>query len=341
MTGEDRAALRARFLVEAGWRGAQARPLAGDASNRRYERLRGGPGGAGAVLMDSPPEKGEDPAPFLAATARLRDAGFSAPEVLAADARHGFVLLEDLGDALFAKVCAEDGALERPLYAAAGALLAELQSQPPALGAFSPEPYGAADLLREAMLAADWWWRGAEAAPPSDLVEDYRARVTKACAAVAEARDALVLRDYHAENLIWLPDRRGSARVGLLDYQDALAGHGAYDLVSLTEDARRDVSPEARRAAEDAYFAGSGADRDAFAAAAAVLATQRNLKIVGIFARLRMRDGKPAYVDLIPRVWAHLERDLQHPALADLRSFVHAHMPSPTPERLARLKAGA
>lgn len=341
MSRRDREAMRARFLAEAGWAGAEARPLAGDASNRRYDRLRGGPGGASAVLMDSPPEKGEDPAPFLAATARLRGAGFSAPKVFAADAAAGFVLLEDLGDALFARICAADPAMERPLYAAAGALLAELQSQPPDAAGFAPGPYDAATLLREAMLAAEWWWRGVAGDPPAELIEAYGARISRACAGVAEAREALVLRDFHAENLIWLPERRGTGRVGLLDYQDALAGHGAYDLISLTEDARRDVSPEARAAAEDAFFAESGADREAFGAAAAVLAAQRNLKIVGIFARLRMRDGKAAYVDLIPRVWAHLERDLAHPELAELRGFVETHLPAPTPERLARLKIGA
>ena len=237
--GDPRAELRARFLAEAGWSRATARPLAGDASNRRYERLTDGPGGAGAVLMDAPPERGEDPGPFLAVTKRLRRAGFSAPEVYFADRTAGFLLLEDLGDALFARVCASDSAQERPLYAAAGAVLAEIQARSAAENGFEPPPYDAKTLLKEAVLAVDWWWKGVSEAPSEGQEQAFEALVTAACAPVSEARGALVLRDYHAENLVWLPERRGSARVGLLDYQDALAGHGAYDLISLTEDARR------------------------------------------------------------------------------------------------------
>ncbi|MFT6775685.1 MAG: aminoglycoside/choline kinase family phosphotransferase [Paracoccaceae bacterium] len=150
---------------------------------------------------------------------------------------------------------------------------------------------------------------------------------------------ALVLRDYHAENLIWLPDRAGPARVGLLDHQDALIGHPAYDLASVLEDARRDTSPTLRAAMLARYCAATGADPDTFGAAFAILAAQRNLKIVGIFARLCIRDGKPSYVDLIPRVWAHLARDLAHPALADLAQFVAAHVPPPDAPVLARLRA--
>ncbi|MEM6745393.1 MAG: phosphotransferase, partial [Pseudomonadota bacterium] len=282
---ERRAVRRERFLKAAGWRGAIAKPLAGDASNRRYERLEGDQGRSKAVLMDAPPKRGEDVRPFLAVTKRLRDAGFSAPEIYFADETEGFLLLEDLGDALFARVCASDPALERPLYAAAGALLAEIQARPAAENGFDPPPYDVQTLLREAVLAVDWWWKGV-CDPPSDAAKQrFEGLIRAACAPVSKVRDALVLRDYHAENLVWLSDRRGSARVGLLDYQDALAGHGAYDLISLLEDARRDVSQPASDAAEDAFFAESGADREAFSAASAILAAQRNLKIIGIFAR--------------------------------------------------------
>lgn len=292
------------------------------------------------MLMDSPPERGEDPGPFLSVTAYLRRRGFSAPEVLAADPETGFVLLEDLGDGLFARVCAAEPDREGELYAAAVDLLAELQSEAPPDGALPP--YDAATLRREAMLLSDWYLPAARGAPtPDELVDAFAAAVDAALESVGEARGAAVLRDYHAENLVWLPEREGTARVGLLDYQDALAGHGAYDLVSLTEDARRDVSPPVRRACEARLVAALDLDPIAFRASAAALAAQRNLKIMGIFARLSRRDGKPRYVDLIPRVWAHAMRDLDHPALASLRAFVEAEAPAPTPEVLARLRVPA
>lgn len=333
-----RDARRAAFLEAAGWGGARARPLAGDASNRRYERLSDGPGGAGAVLMDAPPELGEDVRPFLAITRLLRARGLSAPEILAEDAEVGFLLLEDLGDALYARVCAAEPAREAELYAAAADLLAELHAEaaPEAAEEHVIRPYDAAELRREAMLVPKWYLEGLGAGSAA-LAADYAGHVDAAMAGVAPARGALVLRDYHAENLIWLPERTGIARVGLLDYQDALRGHPAYDLISLTEDARRDTSPELREAAMRRYLAASGAEPEAFRAAAAALAAQRNLKIVGIFARLWLRDGKPAYLDLIPRVWAHLMRDLEHPALVGLAGFVRAHVPAPEPAALARL----
>ena len=157
---------------------------------------------------------------------------------------------------------------------------------------------------------------------------------------VAAAPPVPVLRDYHAENLIWLPRRRGHARVGMLDYQDMLVGHPAYDLVSLLEDARRDIAAALRAAMLARYLERSGADPEAFAAAAHVLAAQRNLKILGLFTRLCRRDGKPRYLGYLPRVWAHLARDLAHPALAPLAAFVARHVPAARAEVRARIEAG-
>ena len=153
------------------------------------------------------------------------------------------------------------------------------------------------------------------------------------------ARPVLALRDFHAENLIWLPERDGAARVGLLDFQDAFAGHPAYDLVSLLEDARRDVAPEVREAMVTHYIAGSGTDAAAFRTAFATSGAQRNLRILGVFARLSMHFGKPQYVALIPRVWAHLQADLADPALADLRDFLDGVLPAPDPDRLERIRS--
>lgn len=342
---------KAEFLAQAGWGDAAVSRLAGDASNRRYDRVRR-PCGARAVLMDAPAARGEDIGVFLAFTGWLRAQGFSAPKILHADIANGWALIEDLGDALYARVCAERPEAEPELYAAAVDLLSMLHDSPPparATGggaAVDVAPYDEPALEREAMLALDWWRAGVLGrAPEPALAAEYGRLVLDACAGAAGDRRALVLRDYHAENLIWLPDRRGAARVGLLDYQDALIGSPAYDLVSLLEDARRDTSTALREDMIARYAAARGLDaagREAFAAAYAALGAQRNLKIIGIFARLRLRDGKAGYLSLIPRVWAHLERDLAHPRLSALAAFVRAEIPAPTPERLETLRgAGA
>ncbi len=329
------------FLAREGWGGAERRPLPGDASARRYERLRRG--AAGAMLMDMPPGSGLDVRPFLAVTAWLRGGGFSAPEVLGADCAQGLVLLEDLGDDLFAVLCAADPGREGPLYAAAVDALADLQRRPPpgAEVGWTPPPYDLAFLLREAQLALEWYLPAATGEPaPPDLAAEYEALTRAAFAPLTEVPQVPVLRDYHAENLIWLPDRCGNARVGMLDYQDMLLGHPAYDLASLLEDARRDTGEAMRAAMLARYLERSGADPEAFGAAARTLAAQRNLKILGLFTRLCRRDGKPRYLAYLPRVWDHLTRDLAHPALAPLAALVSRHVPAPTPEAIARIEAG-
>ncbi|MEM1346416.1 MAG: phosphotransferase [Pseudomonadota bacterium] len=326
-TEPRRAALEA-FVHQAGYDPRALSPLAGDASNRRYLRL----GGARPlVVMDAPPERGEDVRPFLAITQALQARSLSAPAVVAADPEHGFILLEDLGDALYARVASERPADEQALYTAAVDLLAECLAEPPA----SLAPYDGATLRREARLALDWYY--GEPPPPS-LGAEFEALIDQALVPVATERSAFVLRDYHAENLLWLDGRTGHARVGLLDYQDALAGHPAYDLISLIEDARRGTSPELR-AAMLARFLERRPDLDppAFRAACAALGAQRNLKIIGIFARLARRDAKPRYLGLIPRVWDHLSRDLAHPDLAPLQRLVVKHLPPPDAAHLARL----
>ncbi|WP_340107960.1 aminoglycoside phosphotransferase family protein [Pikeienuella sp. HZG-20] len=329
------------FLAREGWGAAALRPLAGDASNRRYERVEAGR--RRAVLMDAPAERGEDIGRFLAFTGHLRDLGLSAPEIYGADIQAGFALIEDLGDALFARVAAAEPLIEREIYAAAVDLLPRLAAPPAAVTGAGARadvpPYDLAALTREAALAPAWWAKGAGSAFSADLDAEYRALIAAACAPVADARGALALRDYHAENLIWLPERRGDARVGLLDYQDALAGAPAYDLVSLLEDARRDTSPDLREAMIRRRLAATGEDEAAFRAGYAALGAQRNLKIIGIFARLWLRDAKPGYLALIPRVWAHLSRDLAHPALAPLGGFVRRHLPAPDAAALARIRS--
>ncbi len=344
----ERDEAKSRLLAEAGWSRAKPTPLAGDASARRYERLVDGPAGVSAVLMDAPPSDVNDTRRFTAMTEHLQSFGFSAPEILSADHEAGFLLLEDLGDDLFARVASDRPEIEFDIYARSVDLLAALAASPaPTVLAADGEdipipPYDAAFLSFEGAIFRDWWWAAAGPAPSPDVVAEFDALLDEACAPVASARGALVLRDYHAENLIWLPARPGLAAVGLLDYQDARRGHPAYDLVSLLEDARRDVSPTmaARLRARYSDVADlSITERTEFDAAYAALGAQRNLKIVGIFARLWLRDGKPDYLSLIPRVWRHIRQDLSHPELSKLESFAAAYAPAPDATTLAKVYA--
>jgi tRNA threonylcarbamoyl adenosine modification protein YjeE len=330
----ERADAARRFIENAGWGDADQTVLAGDASNRRYDRLeRTAPPGR-AVLMDAPPDRGEDVSPFVAIARHLSGLGLSAPQILAADEEAGFLLIEDLGDDLFARVLQAGQADEATLYTAAADVLTALHAAPPARVA----AYDAPLMTELAALAYDKY----RAALVSQHDPSRRQRFTAAFAQVlkthAASRAVLVLRDYHAENLVWLPDRDGAARVGLLDFQDAMLGHPAYDLVSLLQDARRDV-PEWIEADVMAHYAAqTGVDPEAFATAYAVLGAQRNLRILGVFARLSTDYGKPHYVDFIPRVWDLLMRDLAHPALAPVADMLRRDLPAPDAAVLQRLK---
>jgi aminoglycoside/choline kinase family phosphotransferase len=324
------------FLAAHGWGCATRHALAGDASNRRYLRLVRADG-ARAVLMDAPPDRGEDVRPFTAIARHLRTLGLSAPAILAEDTRTGLLLLEDLGDALFARVLESTPALESTLYRAATDLLADLHTHAPPAGLAAYAPPLMADL---AALALDWYRHGATGEENTTLRARFCALLETHLAALPGTDSVLIQRDYHAENLLWLPGRAGVARVGLLDFQDAMRGHRAYDLVSLLQDARRDVSPPVAEAMLRHYIAATGADADTFTTAFHWLGAQRNLRILGVFARLCLRDGKPHYIDLIPRVWAHLQTDLRHPALAPLAGIVAETLPAPTPAHLDALKAG-
>jgi N-acetylmuramate 1-kinase len=303
------------FLDAHGWSGAAIEPLAGDASFRRYFRVRDA--GRSAVLMDAPPPH-EDPRPFLDVAAWLAARGFGAPAIRAADPAAGLVLLEDLGDRRFKEAIAADPAATERLYAAAIDTLVALAGH----AAGPLRPYDRAELQREAGLFVDWYCPAVGL--PVDA-EGYRAAWDAVLDHGLSDAPVTVLRDYHAENLMLLD----GDRLGLLDFQDALAGHPAYDLVSLLQDARRDVEPEVEAAMLARYRAATGAGH-AFLDAYHVLGAQRNAKILGIFTRLWRRDGKGQYTALCPRVWAYLERDLGHPALAPVAAWFDAHVP---PER--------
>lgn len=310
------------FLDRSGWGSGEILPLAGDASFRRYFRVVDG--GRIAVLMDAPPEH-EDVRAFVAMAVWLRESGFSAPQIIASDMDHGFLLLEDFGDRIMGPELAAHRAEEEQVYGDAVDILVELHRRP------APEwlkPYDRDALLREVLLFPEWY---AKAADLKIDVEAYVAAwdaVWQTTIAETLASPVAVLRDYHAENLLLL-DRPGVRSLGLLDFQDALAGHPAYDLVSLLQDARRTVSPRLELRMMSRFAAGSGIDDlTPFRVAYDVLGAQRNSKILGIFVRLRDRDGRIGYVERLPRVWNYLERNLTHPALAPLAEWFDAYVPA-------------
>lgn len=328
----ERYAAIAGFLEAAGWRGVSPAPLAADASFRRYFRL--ADAGRRAVLMDAPPPH-EDVRPYVAVAGMLRGHGFSAPEIFAEDSALGMLLIEDFGDDTYTRLLAR-GADEAQLYTLAIDTLIALQravADPPALPSYDLEA-----LLREAALLVEWYAPavlGAELSPA--LCEEYRALWRELVPLVETGPATLVLRDYHVDNLMLLEGRNGVQGCGLLDFQDALAGPASYDLVSLLKDARRDVPAGLREAMTERYLAAFPAlDRVQFRRAAAILAAQRNAKIIGIFTRLWLRDGKPQYLGHIPRVWRLLEADLREAALRPLAAWLDRHLPPATrriPER--------
>jgi len=325
------------FLEAHGWDSKYRAPLSGDASFRRYERLEDGR--RQAVLMDAPPDK-EDVRPFWALSCHLHADGFSAPQVIAGDSHAGLLLLEDFGDDLFSRVVAANPRTELPLYETAVDLLVDLHEKPVPKGisfagdsTYSMLQYTHDLLMQEAELFTDWYLPEVNGSSvPADEKSAFQKLWQDLLSQIPATDPVLVLRDYHADNLIWLPDRTGIARVGLLDFQDAVAGHPAYDLVSLLEDARRDVSEALAEAMIERYMAAMCArstsfDIDAFRTAYAILGAQRNTKIIGIFSRLWRRDRKPVYLELIPRVWELLERDLEHPALSEIKHWYNDQVP--------------
>lgn len=328
MTDEREHQIKA-FLAKAGWSDADRKPLAGDASFRRYDRLRGPRGDA--VLMDAPPPQ-EDIRPFVQVARILTEAGLAAPAILAEDPQAGLLLLEDLGDSIFTRVLAA-GEDEKELYLPAiDALVALHQADAPCgLPAYDDDLF-----LFEASLLTDWFMPLAGLELTDKGRDDYLAMWRELLPLARQVPDCVVLRDYHADNLLWLPRRKGIQRVGQLDFQDAVIGPVTYDLVSLLEDARRDVAPGTVAAAIDHYLAQFPAiDRDLFLASYAVMGAQRNLKILGIFCRLLTRDGKAAYQDYMPRVWGHVATDLKHPALAPLGSWLDRWIPRASRTRAA------
>jgi len=346
------------FIAASGWGDANVKSFPGDASTRRYFRLTRG--SAVAVLMDAPrgveapaePEgasvaertalgynalarlAGPEPAAFACLSNELVIRGFSAPKIIAADLKAGLLLLEDFGTGVYAKLIAADPAMEAPLYSAAVECLAEIyrSSFPAKLSygeaSWQVRDYDEAALLTETHLFLDWYAVDKGVKITEAAREDWNAIWRDLFSALDTHAPGLALRDFHAENLFWLPERKSVSKVGLIDFQDALFVHPAYDLVSFLEDARRDVSqdlidPLISQFVEQAKLS----DEAAFRRAYAVLGAQRNAKILGIFVRLAERDGKPSYRELIPRVYNHFIRNLSGDDFAELRMWFAAYLP--------------
>ena len=312
----------ARLIHRAGWADARVVPLAGDASSRRYFRLLDGQ--RSAVLMDAAPGT---TGPYVAMTQWLRGRDLHAPQILATDQVEGLLLLEDLGDDLIARVLENQPGLATRIYDRMTDLLIELH------GHAAPDfvlRLNGAELARQAGLFADYYPVAAGARGKGAGVADAIRALHRELA--EDMPPVLGLRDFHAENLIW----RGDRPLGILDFQDAVAVHPAYDLVSGLQDARRDVDPEIEAAQIKRYIAATGVDADRFRAAYALLGAQRNLRIMGIFTRLARLEGKRRYLAFMPRVWALIQRDIAHPALAPLAAALEG-VPAPTPQIIERI----
>jgi tRNA threonylcarbamoyl adenosine modification protein YjeE len=349
----DRLGAMLGFLDKTGFGAAARARIAGDASSRSYERLH--LAGKPFILMnaprrpDGPPVKdglpysaiahlAEDVVPFIAIANGLCERGFSAPKVLAADRDAGFLVLEDLGTAL---VVAGDPPLPvRERYARAIDVLVALHGHElphtvpaPPHGTYQIPPYDLRAFLIEVELLFDWYLPRCGTPATAEMRAEFLSLWHDALRPALAARQTWVLRDFHSPNLLWLAGRSGLAQVGLLDFQDAVMGPEAFDVASLAQDARVDVAEDLEAALLARYVDGRRAhdpsfDADAFTQLYATLAAQRNTKILGIFARLDKRDGKPQYLRHLPRIHGYVRRALRHPALAALRAWYDAHVPA-------------
>jgi hypothetical protein len=333
----DRAGAIERFLAASDWRAAKRQPLPSDASFRRYVRLVGGP--RPALLMDAPPPH-ENVRAFSRVARHLVALGLSAPRLYAADEDAGLLVIEDFGDETYARRIAA-GDDERALYALAIDVLIALHRAPEAAALAVPD-YDDARLIDNAALLLDWFLPAmtGRATPPA-AAEDYRAAWRAVLPLRHGTPPALALRDFHVDNLMIVPGRDGVGRCGLLDFQDANRAPAAYDLVSLVEDARRDIAPALKEALVARYraaFPGLGAE--ALRVSLAVMGAQRHARVIGVFARLWRRDGKPRYLPHIPRVWRLLGAALSEPELAPVRRWFDRHAP-PELRRAPRLESAA
>ncbi|MDQ3124508.1 MAG: phosphotransferase [Pseudomonadota bacterium] len=356
----DRELQRLDLLRSAGLADAVRTPLAGDASTRRYERLTTSSGST-LMLMDQPPATESQPCDptwtpaerhasgwnavarlsagrieaFAAVAEHLRHAGLSTPEIIAVDVDNGLAVIEDFGDDLFARVI-DEGEPQAPLYLAAVDAVARLhlaglmpEIMPGPGGGWPLLTYDAVALQGGADLFVQWMPR---LHPDLDFgqsaIDEWRAAWSPVAAMGEQKAWVTAHRDYHAENLIWLPERTWQRRVGLIDFQDAVMAHPVWDLHSLLQDARRDVPPELEAVALDHYFDIMMVDREVYRRDYAALAALNEARILGVFARLIARDDKPRYRDFMPRTWAHLNANLKKPGLETVAAWFDRHVPA-------------
>ncbi|MCB2081465.1 MAG: phosphotransferase [Rickettsiales bacterium] len=321
MNDASRENILRQFLTDSGWGNARRAKLAGDASFRHYERIK--LDNNRAVLMDAPPAH-EDVRPYLYIAEHLLGHRFSAPRVLAKDVENGFLLLEDLGDDRFTRILRGETLLQpvpsqESIYRIAIDVLVALHRCP--LPVDVPL-YDKQKLLNEVKLVTDWYLPLMHIKVDTDA---YLQLWDTLLDDIAVGSNVLIHRDYHADNLMWLPERQGIRKVGLLDFQDAVIGPPTYDLLSLLEDARRDVPLKLAHTMLRYYLSQFPAiDKEQFFLSYAILAAQRNCKIIGIFSRLAVRDNKHQYLAFLPRVWRYLMRDMKHPALLPLKEWMES-----------------
>lgn len=345
------------FLGKSGWRdvGTTMSYLQGDASPRRYARLRK-TNGMRAILMDSPRQPdgppvrnglpysqiahlAEDVEAFVAVDLELERCGFSVPEILLRDLDHGLLLIEDFGDRVFGLEISRGENQEQLWRAATDTLVALYPHTPPPTialpdgGQYKVAPLDVGTLQIETELLIDWYWPALHgSAPPEAIGQEFRALWAPIFDRILQNSKHWMLRDYHSPNLIHLPDRPPPKNVGIIDFQDALQGPAAFDLVSLLQDARLDV-PDALEAELLAHYIARicatqpDFHESEFRFVYAALGAQRNTKIAGIFARLAKRDGKRQYLSHLPRIWGYLSKNLEHPELAPLRAWYDRHLP--------------
>ncbi len=320
----------ADFLERAGWGDADQAPLAGDASSRRYLRLTASDGRR-VLLMIDPSDDRHATTAFLAVSEMLKTNAFSTPSILSEAVEDGFILLEDFSDTLLAREIDTDPKRAPVLYDGAADAMADLQSTPihPAL----PQPT-VPDLADMVAPGLSWYVNG------TDTPHDETPHVIQALARLLDPicnTRVFCHRDYHSENLFWLPNRQGIAKIGMIDFQDAFAGPRSYDLASLVTDARRDIAPDLRVRAVARFAAHLGVEATELDHEVAILSIQRNLRILGIFARLSRAHGKPNYLGFLPRVWGYLQNDLRKDAAAPLRAALDDILPAPSQAHLEML----
>lgn len=307
---------KAAFLKNAGWQDADIKFLSGDASPRKYERLNRN--GDSAILMMDP-----DPAnlqKFLKVTNLLLEMGYSVPKPLSEDPGHEFLLLEDFGDGLFARLLEQDLSQEESLYSLAVDFLSDLRLQetPTSLPFFS-----SSYVLDQNAVFLDWFVPRVTGAPISDKARFFFQQIWRhLLKQLEDEAEVMLLRDFHAENLVYLPDREGLTSVGILDYQDAMTGPAAYDLVSLLQDARRHVTPSISNKMVDRYISNTGVEEQAFRRSFSILGAHRALRILGIFIRLSEQENKHRYLEFVPRMIGHLYTNLEHSELVPLKHWI-------------------